>query len=94
LLPGLGDLETRLGERVRERERDRALGLSLSLSLPAAPPPRLRFFSLRSESLDDDDEELEESLELLELERDDPELLREELLSDVLEKVKCFIYFS
>lgn len=83
LLAGRGDFEARLGER----ERDRVLGLVFSLSLAPLPaPPRRRFFSLRSESLDELEEELEESLELLELERELPELLRDELLSDELEK--------
>jgi len=44
-------------------------------------------------SLDEEDDELEESLELLELERDDPELLREELLSDELEDATLCIIF-
>lgn len=78
LLLGRGDLEALRGER--------------EVSLPAAalpPAPRRRFFSLRSVSLDDEDEELDESLELLELERElEPELLRDDELFDELYKME------
>lgn len=72
LLLARGDLVALRGER--------------ELSLPVAPaPPLRRFFSLRSVSLVDEDEELDESLELLELEREsEPELLRDEELPDEL----------
>lgn len=79
LLLGRGDLVVLRGER------------ELSLPVVAPPAPRRRFFSLRSESLDDEDDELEESLELLELEREfEPELLLDDELPDELCMVNVY----
>lgn len=73
LLLARGDLVALRGER------------ELSLPVAAPPAPRRRFFSLRSESLDDEDDELDESLELLELDREfEPELLLDDELPDEL----------
>lgn len=64
-------------------------------ALPLVPPLRRLVFSLRSESLDDEEEVLDESLELLELERElEPELLRDDELPDELYEWKYIFQVS